>query len=90
MILSHLQYFIVRLVKANNLSGESIRKEMEKKGLASSLPAFYQIMRRLEQYNLVVGYYKKAMVKNQQVRERWYMITVEGQKALKTTRDFYL
>ncbi len=57
---------------------------MEKSG-----PAFYRLMARLEESELVKGWYEHEVVEGQMLRERLYRATAEGRMARDRTADFH-
>lgn len=73
----------------NKISGRELRKLLAAKGNKKSGPAFYQLMARLEESGFVEGDYAQKIVESQIIKERWYRITGEGQKAKATTEQFY-
>jgi DNA-binding PadR family transcriptional regulator len=69
--------------------GWLIRDRLAEMGERKTLPAFYQMMSRLEDAGFVKGEYRKAEVDGHTVNERWYKITGNGVSARNRTLDFY-
>ncbi len=58
-------------------------------GARRTLAAFYQLMARLEESDLVVGRYASKTVRGQSVKERRYAITALGEAAWRELCEFY-
>lgn len=56
----------------------------------NSAPAFYQMMARLEASDLVEGWYDQKLVAGQNVKERRYRLTPDGERAFEATRSFHV
>ncbi len=67
-----------------------MREKLAEEGARKSLPAFYQMMSRLEDAGIVKGESRRAEVEGYPVTERWYKVTGKGLKAWQATRDFYM
>jgi len=87
--LTHLQFLLLDALLYGELSGRSLRGIMEEQGVRKSSPAFYQLMARLEDGDLVKGRYVRKPIDGQEVRERLYEITNAGRTAHEETRLFY-
>lgn len=90
--LTGLQYLVLALIancQSRDISGRQLRSELERRGVKSSGPQFYQMMSRLEDSEYVTGFYAQLELENQVVNERRYRITNLGESALETTSDFY-
>jgi DNA-binding PadR family transcriptional regulator len=87
--LTHLQCLIIENLGANKLTGRELRARLTSAGAKKSGPAFYQLMSRLEEANLVEGHYTQKIVDGQIIKERVYRVTGQGQKALAATVNFY-
>ena len=88
--LSHLQFLVVGIVRAQTLAGREIREQLRAFNVRKSGPAFYQLMARLEDAGLVEGTYHQEIVAGQIIRERHYSTTGAGGRAWGASRDFYV
>lgn len=89
-ILPPLQYAVLTLVSDNAL-GRDLRQQLKTRFKVSrSLPAFYQLMSRLEESGLVRGRYEQLVIDGQPVKQRWYAITARGRAAVAETLDFHV
>jgi DNA-binding PadR family transcriptional regulator len=87
--LSHRQFFIVDLVGDDEHSGRYIRDRLNDHGIKTSLPAFYQMMARLEDAELIRGFYVTTPVKGHVLKERHYKSLAHGRKQCQVVLDFY-
>lgn len=87
--LTHLQFALLDVLGAVERPGWHIRKRLAEMGEKKTLPAFYQMMSRLEDGGFVKGEYRKADVDGHTVNERWYKITGNGISARDRTLEFY-
>ncbi len=87
--LSHLRILVLDCLGTNKITGRELRKLLAAKGSKKSGPAFYQLMARLEEADFVEGDYVQKIVEGQIIKERWYRITGEGQKAKAAAEQFY-
>jgi DNA-binding PadR family transcriptional regulator len=87
--LTHLQFEVLDILGGVARPGWVIRDKLAEKGEKKTLPAFYQMMSRLEDSEFVKGEYRKAEVEGHPVNERWYKITGHGLKARQAALDFY-
>jgi DNA-binding PadR family transcriptional regulator len=76
-------------LEGGELRGEEIRVRLEGDGWSGTLPAFYQLMGRMERSGLVAGRYVGAASPGRSGRERRYALGGEGEKALWKARSFY-
>jgi DNA-binding PadR family transcriptional regulator len=88
--ITHLQVLVLDAVSEAEQNGRDLRDRLAAHGVKNSAPAFYQMMGRLEEADLVEGWYEQRLVAGQNVKERRYRITKRGQRALAETRAFYL
>lgn len=88
--LSHLQFLVIGIIQRRPVPGREVRERLRSFGVKRSGPAFYQMMSRLEDADLVVGSYHQDVVEGQMIRERHYSVTGAGSVAWDASRDFYL
>lgn len=77
------------LAHGGEAAGRDVRKELEKLKLKKSLPAFYQLMARLEEGGLVKGWYDEKVVHGQRIKERRYRLLAAGQRAFDNACVFH-
>ena len=70
--------------------GFELREELARFGVRKSGPAFYQLMARLEDAELISGRYRQEIIDGQIIRERSYKIRARGERAWAGSRDFQL
>ncbi len=87
--ITHLQFLILDSLAADERAGQDVRDALAKHGAKRTLPAFYELMARLEKADLVEGSYAAKTVNGQQVRERRYRVTEAGLEAHTATCAFY-
>lgn len=87
--ITHLQFLILDSLVADERAGQDVRDALERHGARRTLPAFYELMARLEKAGFVDGSYAAKTVNGQQVRERRYQITEAGREAHTATCAFY-
>ena len=87
--LTHLQFVILGLLRDGARAGRHVRDGLLAFEIRKSGPAFYQMMARLEDAQLVEGWYEQQIVEGQIIRERHYRILGAGKTAWQTSRDFY-
>jgi DNA-binding PadR family transcriptional regulator len=87
--LTHLQFLVLALLLNGERSGRYIREELAKHGEKKTLAAFYQMMARLEEANMVEGWYETKAIDGQTVKQRYYRILAHGIACWERTRDFY-
>lgn len=88
--ITHLQFSVLAFLRSDEQPGKAVREQLAGLGLKRSGPAFYQLMARLEDAELVGGRYDQKIVEGQIIKERLYTITGQGLEAWETTRDFYV
>jgi len=88
--LSHLQFVVMGTLLENEAPGREIRDLLAKYGHRRSGPAFYQLMARLEDAQLVDGRYEQIVVDGQVIKQRWYRVTAKGANEWRRCRDFYI
>lgn len=87
---THLQFLVLDALTSAEQAGRDLRDLLAGFGVKNSGPAFYQMMSRLETAGWVEGWYDQKLVAGQNVKERRYRLTRLGERALETTRSFYL
>ena len=87
--ISHLQYLLLTALLDGERTGRTLRAVLEGQGQRKSLPAFYQLMARMEDAKLVAGRYEQKVVEGQLIKERVYTATGAGVAAADQVRDFY-
>ncbi len=88
--ITHLQFLVLDALLTDEQAGRDLRDLLAGFGVKNSAPAFYQMMARLEASALVEGWYDQKLVDGQNVKERRYKLTRQGERALETTRAFYV
>lgn len=86
---THLQFLILESLADREHAGSEVRATLADHGAGRTLPAFYELMARLEKASLVCGSYAPKTVNGQAVRERRYLITDAGRAAHAATCRFY-
>ncbi len=74
---------VLRILWHDNHSGRFIRSRITEDGVKESLAAFYWIMERMEDADLVSGWYETENVQGNAIITRWYRATIKGLLALK-------
>lgn len=87
--LTHLQFAILDIIGASQITGKHLREALRGKGIKRDGPSFYQMMSRLEEAKYVKGWYEQKIVEGQIIKERNYRILGNGINALRQTRSFY-
>ena len=88
--ITHLQFEIMHmLIEGGELSGRELREGLQKAGWKGSLPAFYQLMSRLEDAKHVTGTEELDTVDGYRVKRRNYQITMNGHRAASQLQEFY-
>ena len=87
--LTHLQFLVLGVLRANEQPGRVIRQAIATYGVRRSGPAFYQMMARLERDGLVEGWYEQITAGGQAVKERRYRIKPAGARLWSATQSFY-
>lgn len=88
--ITHLQFLVLDALVSAEQAGRDLRDLLAGFGVRNSAPAFYQMMARLEAAQLVEGWYDQKLVDGQNVKERRYKLTRQGERALEATRAFYV
>jgi DNA-binding PadR family transcriptional regulator len=88
--ITHLQFLVLEALTGGEQAGRDVRALLAAHAVKSSAPAFYQMMGRLEDADLVEGWYDQKLVGGQHVKERRYRVTRRGERALADTRAFYV
>jgi hypothetical protein len=88
--ITHLQFLVLEALTDGQQTGRDLRALLAEYGVRNSAPAFYQMMGRLEDGDLVEGEYVGKVIKGQHVKERHYTLTKVGKRALSATRTFYV
>lgn len=86
--LSHLQFLVLGSLLHGDRLGREIRDDLRRFGVKRSGPAFYQLMSRLEDSELVEGRYEQKIVDSQIIRERTYRLKTTGRQAWNDCRRF--
>ena len=86
--LSHLQFLVLGSLLHGDRHGREIREDLRRFGIKRSGPAFYQLMSRLEDAELVEGRYEQKIVDSQIIRERNYQLKATGRRAWNDCRRF--
>jgi DNA-binding PadR family transcriptional regulator len=87
--LSHLQVLVLECLGTHKRSGRELRHLLAENKVKKTGPAFYQLMARLEEARFVEGEYSQKIVEGQIIKERSYRVTATGEKALRSTHEFY-
>ncbi|MFH2002322.1 MAG: hypothetical protein ABIK28_21805 [Planctomycetota bacterium] len=86
--LTHKQFLILDLM-GSEMAGKGLREKLRKEGEKMSLPAFYQLMSRMEDAKWVKGWYVQKEIDGQIVRERRYKPLGLGERIRMSTLEFY-
>ena len=87
--LTSLQFFVVREIATEEVSGRILRERLAKVGINHNRAAFYQLMARLEDADFVTGRNQPKQIGNQTIIERIYSATKSGRAAIQQSIDFY-
>ena len=88
--ITHLQFLVLDCLRQVERPGRAVRQRLHEHGVRRTGPAFYQLMARLEDADLLEGRYDQKIVEGQIIKERRYKVTTAGLEAWRRTRDFYL
>ena len=88
--ITHQQFLVLSALGGRERPGREIREALQRERVRHSLPAFYQMMSRMQDAGLVEARFVRADVEGQAVQERWYKATGAGLKAWAQARDFYI
>ena len=86
--LSHLQFLVLGTLLHHERLGREIREDLRHFGIKRSGPAFYQLMSRLEDAELVEGRYEQSIIDSQIIRQRTYRLKAAGRRAWNDCRRF--
>jgi len=86
---THLQFLILCAIGGTLGPGREVRERLAAEGYDKSLPAFYQMMARMEDAGLVTGSTHPIHVGDQTVTERRYKVTAAGRRARLDAIAFY-
>ena len=87
--ITHLQFLVLGVLRGGERPGRAVRRALARHGVRRTGPAFYQMMARLEDAELVEGSYDQRIVEAQIIKERRYALTSRGEAAWTATRAFY-
>lgn len=87
--ITHLQFLVLDALVSAEQAGRDLRDLLAGFGIRNSAPAFYQMMARLESAGLIEGWYDQKLIDGQNVKERRYRLTHQGERAIEATRTFY-
>ena len=87
---SRLQFLVLGTLLRGAVAGHAIRAQLDDYGVRKSGPGFYQLMARLEDAELVEGWYESKQGKQRRVRERHYRVTAQGRLAWTESSEFFL
>jgi len=87
--LTRLQFLIIETIGAKRMLGAQLRERLKEHNVHRTGPAFYQLMARLEEAELVEGWYKQEVIDGQIIKQRCYRVTGLGERARHATLEFY-
>ncbi len=87
--LTHLQFAVLHCLMEGAQCGRTIREELDKVICFKTVPAFYQLMDRLENSKIVSGWYKNNVIDGNTFKERHYQDTEKGVSVYNNTLLFY-
>ena len=87
--LTALQFAVLERLCSSEKSGLVLREYLHSIGGKSSLPAFYQLMRRLEEWESVTSRSETIRTEGRTINKKIYSITENGKLAVSETREFY-
>ena len=87
--ITHLQFLLLAGLVDGERPGRELRGLMKQEEHRVSGPAFYRLMGRMEDADIVEGRYEQKLVEGQIFKERVYKITGGGVSAFERARDFY-
>lgn len=88
-LVTHLQFFVLRSLIEKELSGVDIRSLLETVEVKQTRAAFYQLMARLVDAQLVNQRSESATIRNQSVTQSVYSITKKGRSEVQKSVEFY-
>ena len=83
-----LQWFVFNQLRDGERSTESLRSAVRKAGVSASVPAFQQLLGRLEDAGYLNGRYQRGTTDGRAVRYRVYRLTKAGLREWEKLRDF--
>ena len=86
--LTILQICILNLMGGSQVKGAELRDLLERNDNPLSIPGFSSVMLRLEKAGLVTGSYVTTQVNGHTIREKYFEVTSEGEKALSEAQDY--
>lgn len=86
---THLQYLVLDLIRDDPHSGRFLRDRLKEESVKMSAPSFYQLMSRLEDAQLITGWYESFVIEGQTIKERKYEITPKGKRTVANVQAFY-
>src|SRR5437762_7204649 len=87
--LTRVQFLIIETIGAKRLLGAELREKLKAHSVHRTGPAFYQLMARLEEAELVEGWYEQEVIDGQIIKQRCYRVTGLGERARRATLEFY-
>lgn len=69
---------VIAIISGGDVPGKLIREELIQRGWSEIKPAFYNLMKRMEQKKLVIGEYAVIEHSTYAVRERRYRVAPKG------------
>lgn len=87
--LSDIQFLVLSLLMGGSQKGRALREAMKQEGKSKSLPAFYQLMSRMENAGLVKSWHETIVVGGQTLKEKYYELTGTGISEWESTLAFY-
>ncbi len=88
--ISRLQFLVLGTLLRGAVAGRAIRAQLNDYGVRKSGPGFYQLMARLEDAELIEGWYESRQGDGRTVRERHYRVTAHGRVAWTESSEFFL
>ncbi len=89
--LTHLQFYVLSTLMDGEKSGREVREKLQSEHKQKkTLAAFYQLMSRLEDTNMVRGWYESKHIDGVTIKERRYKILSFGIKSAEESTAFYL
>ncbi|WP_417378172.1 hypothetical protein [Gimesia sp.] len=88
--LTHLQFYVLSILMEGQKTGREVREMLRTEhGQKKTLAAFYQLMSRLEDSDLIKGWYESKHIDGVTIKERRYEILGAGVRALQLQDEFY-
>jgi DNA-binding PadR family transcriptional regulator len=86
--LTLLQWLVFNELRDGERRTEALRSAVRRAGVAASVPAFQQLLGRLESAGYLRGRYERGMTGGRPVRYRVYRLTKAGRRAWEEVREF--